>query len=193
MADKKVVLVVCGEADVNGGGSATKKFMKKTCTFAGYDNAGIAAEAAKIEGAATVAADGVAKVFEEDGAFAIVELGNVDADALEAALALIADAADRRTLLVLATDAGLYVGGLGINKKAGTIERSVVAADIVASVCYVADLVVPADCMGGVLYQALKDPNMKLKEIGKLKEAIGRMEVALQRDNREPWDKHDCA
>nr|WP_321513799.1 hypothetical protein [uncultured Pseudodesulfovibrio sp.] len=192
MADKKVILVVCGEADVNGG-SALKKFMKKTCTFAGYDNAGVVAEASKIEGAATVAADGVAKVFEEDGAFAIVDLGNVDGDALETAMAQITDASDRRTLIVLATDGGLFIGGLGIDKKSGTIERSVTAADIVATVCYVADLSVPADCVGGVLYQALKDPDMKLKEIGKLKEAIGRMEVALQRDNREPWDKHDCA
>ncbi|WP_319468581.1 hypothetical protein [uncultured Pseudodesulfovibrio sp.] len=193
MADKKVVLIVCGEADVNAGGSAMKKFMKKTCTFAGFNAADMEAEAAKIEGAATVAADGVAKVFEEDGAFAVVELGNVDGDALETAMAQIADAADRRTLIVLATEGGLFVGGLGINKKAGTIEREVVAADVVATICYIADLAVPADCMGAVLYQALKDPNMKLKEIAKLKEAIGRMEVALQRDSREPWDKHDCA
>ena len=34
---------------------------------------------------------------------------------------------------------------------------------------------------------------MKLEEIGKLKEALTRMEGALARDNREPWDKHDCA
>ena len=33
----------------------------------------------------------------------------------------------------------------------------------------------------------------QLKEMGKLKDAISRMEAALQRDNREPWDKHDCA
>ena len=80
-----------------------------------------------------------------------------------------------------------------MNKKAGTIERNVVAADVIATICYVADLPVPADCTGAVLYQALKDPDMKLKEVAKLKEAISRMEVALQRDNREPWDKHDCA
>ncbi|WP_147820617.1 hypothetical protein [Salidesulfovibrio onnuriiensis] len=193
MADKKVILIVCGEADVNGGDSAMKKYMKKTCTFAGFDNAGMASEGAKIEGAAVVAADGVAKVFEEDGALAVVELGNVDGGTLEAAMAQVSDAADRRTLIVLATDNGLFMGGLGMDKKAGTIGRNVVAADVVATICYVADLPVPADCTGAVLYQALKDPDMKLKEIAKLKEALGRMEVALQRDNREPWDKHDCA
>jgi len=193
MADKKVVLIVCGEADVNAGGDVTKKFLKKAVAFTNFDNAGSVAEGMKIEGAAAVAADGVAKLFEEDGAFAVVELGNVSGAALDAALAQITDAADRRTLTVLATDAALYLSGLGMDKKAGDLARKVVAADIVATLCYVADLPVPDDCVGAVLYQALKDPNRKLKEIAKLKEAIGRMEVALQRDNREPWDKHDCA
>ncbi|GAU07795.1 hypothetical protein [Desulfoplanes formicivorans] len=192
MADKKVVLIVCGEADVNGG-AALKKYIKKSCTFAGFDAANMVAEAAKIQGGATVAANGVARVFEEDGALAIVELGDVTAEALEASMAQIAEAADRRTLIVLATASGLFMGGLGMNKKAGTIQRNVVAADVIATICYVADLPIPGDCTGAVLYQALKDPDMKLKEMRKLKEAIGRMEVALQRDNREPWDKHDCA
>ncbi|MEZ0575165.1 hypothetical protein [Halodesulfovibrio aestuarii] len=193
MAEKKVVLIACGEADVNGSGAALEKFMKKACTVASFNNENMVTEAAKIEGAITVAADGVAKAFEEDCAFAVVELGNASNEVLEAAVAQISDAADRRTLIAIATDNGLYLSGLGIDKKAGTVERSATAADVVATFCYVADLLVPADCTGGILYQALKDANMKLKEIGKLKDAIARMEVALQRDNREPWDKHDCA
>ena len=39
----------------------------------------------------------------------------------------------------------------------------------------------------------MKNPNLKLEEIKKLKEALVRMESVIQRDNREPWDKHDCA
>ena len=193
MADKKVILVVSGEVDVNNAGPAMMKFTKKACNFAGFDNSGMMVEASKVEGASTVAAAGIAKVFEEDGAFVIVELGNADSDGVESTMSQVVDAADRRTLIVLATDTGLFIGGLGINKKIGTVDRQVKAADIIATICYVADLSVPADCIGGILYQALKDPNMKLKEIGKLQDAIGRMEVALQRDNREPWDKHDCA
>ncbi|MBG0791293.1 MAG: hypothetical protein H0S80_12440 [Desulfovibrionaceae bacterium] len=193
MADKKVVLIVCGDVDVNAAGSVMQKFLKKSVPFTNFDPAGAVAEAAKIEGAATVAADGVAKAFEDDGAFAIVDLGAVDPAGLESAMTQISDAADRRTLIALATGKALYLGGLGMNKKADNVERSVRAADIVATICYVADLNVPADCTGAIIYQALKDPNMKLKEIAKLKEAIGRMEAALQRDTREPWDKHDCA
>lgn len=193
MADKKVILIVCGEADVNIDGPSITKFMNKACTFTEFNNSGTAAESTKIEGAATVAADGIVKVFEDDAALAVVELGNVDAATLESTMAQVTEAADRRTLIALATDTGLFLGGLGINKKVGTIDRKVQAADIIATICYVADLPIPEDCTGGILYQALKDPNMKLKEIKKLQEAIGRMEVALQRDNREPWDKHDCA
>ena len=193
MADKKAVLILCGAADVNANGSALEKLMKKACKVASFKNEDVAAEVAKIEGAATVAADGVAKVFEEDGNFAVVELGDADGAALEAAVAQISEASDRRTLIVIASNEGLYLSGLGINKKAGAVERSACACDLVATMCYIADLPVPADCTGGILYQVLKDPNMKLKEINKLKDAIARMEVALQRDNREPWDKHDCA
>ena len=193
MAEKKVVLIACGEADVTGNGAALEKFMKKACSFASFTNADMVAEASKIEGVVTVAADGVAKAFEDDAAFVVVELGNADADTLEAAIAPIAEAADRRTLIALATDKGLFLGGYGINKKAGAVERAASASDVVATFCYVADLPVPADCTGGVLYQGLKDRDMKAKEISKLKDAIARMEVALQRDTREPWDKHDCA
>lgn len=193
MADKKVIIVACGEAEVNGGGSSLAKFLKKACNIPSFANGAVAAEAAKVEGSAQVAADAAAKFFEDNGAFAVVELGNVDAAALDAAMAHVLEAADRRTLTVLATNAGLFLAGLGIDKKSDKLERSASVADIIATVCYVADLPVPADCTGAILYQALKDPNMKMIEIGKLKEALARMEVALQRDNREPWDKHDCA
>ncbi|WP_320006559.1 hypothetical protein [Maridesulfovibrio sp.] len=193
MADKKVILVVCGSAAVDADGAALTKFMKKTACVSSFDNTGVVEAVSKIEGAAVVAPEGIAKVFEEDGACAIVELGDVDGAALEAALEVISDAADRRTLIVIASNNGLYFAGLGVNKKAGTVDRSANAADIIATICYVADLPVTADCTGGVLYQILKDPNMKIKEVTKLKEALARMEVALQRDNREPWDKHDCA
>lgn len=193
MAEKKVVLIVCGEADVTGNGAALEKFMKKACSLASFNNEDMLAEAVKIEGVATVAVDGVAKAFEDGAAFAVVELGNADAEVLDAALTQVSEVSDRRTLIAIATNNGLHLGGLGIDKKAGAVARSASPSDVVATFCYVADLLVPADCSGAILYQVLKDPNMKLKEIGKLKDAIARMEVALQRDNREPWDKHDCA
>ncbi|OIO05943.1 MAG: hypothetical protein AUJ49_00500 [Desulfovibrionaceae bacterium CG1_02_65_16] len=193
MADKKVVLITCGAPAANAAGDAMKKLLKKAATTASFTPAGMVAEAVTIEGAAQTAPEGVAKVFEDGGAYAVVDLGNAGADALEAAVAQISEAVDRRTMVVLAAADGLFFSGLGINTKIGSAPRAAVAADVVATICYVADLPVPPDLTGAVLYQVLKDPDMKLKEIGKLRDALGRMEVALQRDNREPWDKHDCA
>ena len=88
---------------------------------------------------------------------------------------------------------GLFVmHGPGL-KKGYRLQRNMWLNDVAATVCYLLDLPVPEQCEGAVLYQAFKDPNFKLKEINKLRDALGRMETAVARQEREPWDKHDCA
>jgi predicted AlkP superfamily phosphohydrolase/phosphomutase len=82
--------------------------------------------------------------------------------------------------------------GPGI-KKGHRLQRNAWLTDIVPTVCYLLDLPVPEHAEGAVLYQVFKDPNFKLKDIQKLKDGIERMETALARESREPWDKHDCA
>jgi len=82
--------------------------------------------------------------------------------------------------------------GPGI-KKGHRMQRTCSLLDLVPTVCYLLDLPIPAQAEGSVLYQAFKDPNFKLKEIQKLKDGLARMETALARQEREPWDKHDCA
>ena len=67
------------------------------------------------------------------------------------------------------------------------------AQDIAVTIATIADLPIDEDCTGAIIYQVMKNPNLKLEEIKKLKEALVRMESVIQRDNREPWDKHDCA
>ena len=57
----------------------------------------------------------------------------------------------------------------------------------------IANLPISADCTAGIIYQVLKDPNLKLTEITKLEEALARMEQVMARNSREPWEKHDCA
>jgi hypothetical protein len=44
-----------------------------------------------------------------------------------------------------------------------------------------------------VLYQAFKVPSFKSEETIKLKEGLARMELALNRRLRQPWDKKDDA
>ena len=88
---------------------------------------------------------------------------------------------------------GAAFQGLAINGKAGSVDRTVKAEDIAVTIATIADLPVSEACTGAIIYQVMKNPNLKLDEIKKLKEAIARMESVIQRDNREPWDKHDCA
>lgn len=86
----------------------------------------------------------------------------------------------------------LTLTGPGI-KKGARLQRTIWLTDLVPTICYLMDWPMPQDVDGAVVFQAFKDPNFKRKEIQKLKEGLERMEIALQRDNREPWDKHDCA
>jgi len=82
--------------------------------------------------------------------------------------------------------------GPGI-KRGAKVERTVQLIDLVPTICYLADLPIPKDAEGGIVYQALKDPNAKEKELNKLREGLTRMQAALARKTRQPWDKHDCA
>lgn len=86
----------------------------------------------------------------------------------------------------------LCLNGPGI-KKGTRLERNCSLVDIVPTICYLMDMEMPADVEGGILYQTFKDPAFKSKELNKLKDGLARMETALQRGERQPWDKHECA
>ncbi|WP_027176796.1 hypothetical protein [Desulfovibrio aminophilus] len=192
MAEKKVILLLAGEVSLDGG-DAAKKFKKKAVLVNNYTAGDVAAEALRVAGAAAVAPEGIAQTLEAGAALCVVKLGAPDAAALDAALAKALEAADRRTLVVLAGSNLLAFQGLGVNTKTGSTDRQAFARDVVPTLAHIADLPIPDDTTGAVLYQVLKETNLKLNEFIKLKEALARMETALQRDNREPWDKHDCA
>ena len=82
--------------------------------------------------------------------------------------------------------------GPGI-KRGIRLDRTCNLIDIVPTICYMMDLPLPAQSEGAVLHQAFKNPNMKADEIAELKSGLARMETALQRGGRQPWDKHECA
>ncbi len=100
--------------------------------------------------------------------------------------------ADRRTLVVIVGKNGVGFSGLAID-KVGTVDRAVNELDIAVTIATIVDLELNKECTGAIIYQIFKNPNLKLDEIKKLKEALARMESVVARDNREPWDKHDCA
>lgn len=86
----------------------------------------------------------------------------------------------------------LVFNGSGI-KKGHRLDRTVWLTDLVPTVCYLLDWPLPEQAEGAVIYQAFKDPNFKIKETQKYKDALERMEAALGRERAESWDKHDCA
>ena len=186
MAEKKAILVLADSLDLNASGEALDALRKKAALLPHADCAGLAAVAEKL-GAVKTDASGIQAAL--DGAKEDSVLVMVEGDALAAAL----EAADRRTLVIVATGKGAAFHGLAINAKAGTVERAVNAQDIAVTIATIADLPVDENCTGAIIYQVMKNPNLKLDEIRKLKEALVRMESVIQRDNREPWDKHDCA
>ena len=191
MAEKKAVLIVAGKAAVNSGSNIDT--LAKKGVFVPYAAGDAVSAAAKVEGVAKVAASTVAAELEKGTGLVLVDLGAGDDAALDAALGPILEAADRRTLVVVAGSAKLVFYGQGIAKGA-EIKKTAVAADVLPTICFVADVFLPAGIEdGAVLYAALKDPNARLKEIGKLQESIRSMQSAMERDSREPWDKHDCA
>ena len=128
-----------------------------------------------------------------------IPVGIITADDLpdntgaEDALAQVLEAANRRTLVVAACADGVAFYGMAVNGKAGKVERKVDADDVALTIATIANLPISADCTAGIIYQVLKDPNLKLTEITKLEEALARMEQVMARNSREPWEKHDCA
>ncbi len=72
------------------------------------------------------------------------------------------------------------MSGPGV-KKGEVIERTIWLQDVVPTLCYLADLPVPAQCEGGIVYQALEDPNLKLNELESVKRRYEKMRKSLDR------------
>jgi len=192
MAEKKALVVLAPAAEL-GAGASVEKLLKKAALFSDYATGDVIDAAVAPETVTTLQPADVAAAIEDGLALGVIDLSAADASALDAALAVILDAADRKTVIAVAAKNGLALHGTGINAKAGSVVRAACAKDIVPTLAYIADFPITDACTGAILYQALKSPNLKMDEVTKLKEAMARMEGALARDNREPWDKHDCA
>lgn len=193
---KKIFLIHYPDGDIKNNIAQTNSFMKKAVIMDNYSGGDINAEISKLQSdLLTIIANP-----EELNALAIdnymmivVDLNQKSIDAFNAILSKVMELSDRHTMVIIATKSKLIFKGFGITTKNDHLDRIVTAADIIPTISYVTDLPIPSSASGTVLYQILKDPNMKLNEINKLKDALSRMETALQRGSREPWDKHDCA
>jgi predicted AlkP superfamily phosphohydrolase/phosphomutase len=66
-------------------------------------------------------------------------------------------------------------------KKGVTVERTIWLQDVVPTLCYLADLPVPEQCEGAVVYQALEDPNQALNRYAALQRRYEKMRKSLDR------------
>ena len=79
----------------------------------------------------------------------------------------------------------LVFNGPGV-KEGTRLERTVGLQDMVPTICYLCDLPLPSTVDGAIIWQALKDPQAKDKEIEKLEGGLARMQAALARKTRQP-------
>ncbi|MCL4467169.1 MAG: alkaline phosphatase family protein [Chloroflexi bacterium] len=82
------------------------------------------------------------------------------------------ESGDLRSLFLLS--------GPGV-KKGVTVERTIWLQDVVPTLCYLADLPVPEQCEGAVVYQALEDPNQALNRYETLQRRYEKMRKSLDR------------
>ncbi|MCL4466583.1 MAG: alkaline phosphatase family protein [Chloroflexi bacterium] len=76
---------------------------------------------------------------------------------------------------------GLFVmAGPGV-KRGELIERTVWLTDIVPTICHLAEMPVPKHCEGGIIYQALADPDAQVKELQALRRNVDRLKRMVER------------
>ena len=109
-------------------------------------------------------------------------------DAIDKAFAL----NTTKMLIVIVTPKLAVFYGLGIERGVD-LEKPLPAACIAPTVSWICDLPLPAQVEAAPAYAVLKGLNFKAKEIAKMKNIIAALELKIERDNRKPWDKHDCA
>ncbi|MDA8217450.1 MAG: alkaline phosphatase family protein [Dehalococcoidales bacterium] len=80
---------------------------------------------------------------------------------------------DMRALFIMA--------GPGVKKGVELGKRSIHCVDLVPTLCHLADLPLPKDTEGSVIYQALEDPDAKLKEMESLRRNVERLKRMVER------------
>ena len=73
----------------------------------------------------------------------------------------------------------MIICGPGV-KKGLILKRIVNIVDLVPTLCYLADIPVPKDCEGAIIYQALEDKDKHLTELKRLKEKYEKLESSIR-------------
>ncbi|MCL4370050.1 MAG: alkaline phosphatase family protein [Chloroflexi bacterium] len=79
---------------------------------------------------------------------------------------------DLRTLFIMK--------GPGV-KQGVEVERNVWLTDVVPTLCHLAELPVPKQCEGSIIYQSLEDPDAQVKELQSLRRNVERLQRMVER------------
>lgn len=111
---------------------------------------------------------------------------------VSAALAQAFDTGCKKLLIVVACPTLAIFYGLGVERGV-ELDKPVPAASIAPTLAWLGDFPLPAQVEAAVAYPVLKGLNFKMREVHKLNDSMNAMMTAMERNNRKPWDKHDCA
>ncbi|MDR1049639.1 MAG: hypothetical protein LBP95_00890 [Deltaproteobacteria bacterium] len=190
MADIKTIVVRVPEIR-EFSGPGCDELLKNGAVFSDYRDGEIAGLSDADAGRARAENLETALARLKDGRDLV--LLRLERPVFEAGLLELLEKSDRRTILAVVSPDRLVFYGFGVANKAGVIRDPAAAADVLPTLAMVGEFFLEGSPAGRVLYRALKNPNFKQVQIEKLKAALGRLEKMLKRENREPWDKHDCA
>jgi predicted AlkP superfamily phosphohydrolase/phosphomutase len=73
----------------------------------------------------------------------------------------------------------LIMAGPGV-KQGVRLERTVWLTDLVPTICYLAELPIPKDTEGAIIYQALENPDAQLEELQKIRKNYDRLKGAVE-------------
>lgn len=77
----------------------------------------------------------------------------------------------------------LIISGPGV-KRGVTLDRNVQLTDIVPTVCYLMELPVPRDAEGAIIYQALEDPDLRIRELKETRRKYEKLKAAVEAEMR---------
>ena len=75
----------------------------------------------------------------------------------------------------------LIMAGPGV-KKGVVVDRTVWLTDVAPTICHLMELPIPKQAEGGIIYQALEDPDQKTKELKKLRRNYQRLLEAYKKE-----------
>lgn len=119
----------------------------------------------------------------------------IDADseaALGDAISKASEMGGKKLLVVIMNKESAIFFGPGVGRGV-KLDKAIPATTIAPTVAYLADFALPAQVEAPVAYSVLKELNFKMKEFHKIYNSMNAMMTSLERGNRQPWDKHDCA